>query len=67
MQHTLGTAKNINACSGAQPAATTNAVFGSIGYQCDCMEFGINASYEGAANNNSASIVSVWANLDIRF
>ncbi len=65
--YTLETAKNINVCSGAQAASCTNGVFGSIGYHGDCFDFGVNVSYEGAANKNSASIVSVWVNVDARF
>jgi hypothetical protein len=65
--YTLVMAKNINARSGAQPTSLSNAVFGSIGYQCDSVDFGINASYEGAANSNMASVVSVWASIDLRF
>jgi hypothetical protein len=65
--YTLVTAKNINICSGRQAASCTNAVFGSIGCHYDQLDVGINASYEGAANSNSASLVSVWANVDVRF
>lgn len=65
--YTLVTPGNINAWSGAQPASFLNAVFGSIGYSFDCFDLGINASYEGAARTSTASIVSVWANIDVRF
>lgn len=65
--YTLVTAENINAWSGAQAASCSNAVFGSIGYHYHRLDLGINAAYEGAANSNTASVVSVWANVDIRF
>jgi hypothetical protein len=65
--YTLVTAGNINACSGAQPASSTNGVFGSFGYQYDRFYVGLNVSYENAANRNSASIVSAWANIDVCF
>ena len=65
--YTLVTAANINACSGAQAASCSNAVFGSIGYKYCQFDLGINASYESAANSNTASIASVWANIDVRF
>lgn len=64
--YTLVTPGNINLCSGAQPTAVINGIFGSIGYRCNAVDFGINASYEGA-NSNTASVASVWANIDIRF
>lgn len=65
--YTLVTAKNINACSGAQGASFANAVFGSIGYHHDRWVVGINTSYEHAGNDNTPSVVSVWVNLDVRF
>ncbi len=65
--YTLVTANNINICSGAQAASFSNAVFGSIGYHYDQVDLGLNASYEHATNSNTASVVSVWANVDIRF
>lgn len=65
--YTLVTAANINTWSGAQAASCSSAVFGSIGYHYDRFDFGINASYEGATNNNTVSIVSVWVNVDVRF
>lgn len=65
--YTLATANNINACSGAQAASFANAVFGSIGYHYRWFDCGINASFEGASNKNTASVVSVWVNLDARF
>lgn len=65
--YTFVTTKNINAYSGVQPTSLSNAVFGAIGYHCDPVDLGINVSYEGAANSNTASVVSVWANIDIRF
>jgi len=69
--YTLVTPANINVCSGAQAASCSNAVFGSIGYTCDNrwhpIDLGVNASYEGAANSNTASVVSVWVNVDIQF
>jgi hypothetical protein len=65
--YTLVTPADINKCSGAQAASMANAVFGSIGYEYDRWNFGVNASYEHAANSNTASIVSAWANIDVRF
>ncbi len=65
--YTLVTAANINSWSGAQAASCSNAVFGSIGYHHHILDLGINASYEGASNSNTASVASVWANIDIRF
>lgn len=64
--YTQVTKNNINLCSGAQPTALTNGIFGSIGYHCGQLDLGINASYEGA-NSNTASVVSVWGNIDVRF
>lgn len=65
--YTLVTDDNINVCSGAQQACLTNAVFGSIGYHYNGLDLSINAAYEASANNNTASTVSIWANIDIRF
>lgn len=65
--YTLVTPENINARSGTQAASFINAIFGSIGYSFDCVDLGINASYEGAARNSTASVVSVWANIDVHF
>ncbi len=65
--YTVVTAANINPCSGAQAASMANGVFGSIGCQCNCWDFGLNASYEGAANSNTASVASVWVNIDFLF
>lgn len=65
--YTVVTADNINTWSGSQAASCANAVFASIGYNYDRFDFGINTSYEHAANSNTASVVSVWVNLDVRF
>ncbi len=65
--YTFVTNSNINVSSGAQPACLTNAVFGSIGYHHEGIDLSINAAYEGGANTNSSSTVSVWANIDIGF
>lgn len=65
--YTLVTAQNINSCSGAQPASIINAIFGSLGYSCGCWDISLNASYEGAARVSTASIASVWVNIDVRF
>lgn len=65
--YTLVTPGNINVCSGAQGTSLSNSIFGSIGYHYCQVDFGINASYEHAANSNTASVASVWANIDIRF
>ncbi|MGB8467375.1 MAG: hypothetical protein WCE21_00060 [Candidatus Babeliales bacterium] len=65
--YTLVAADNIDTKSGTQATSLANAVFGSFGYQCERCTVGVNVSYEGAANSNTASIVSVWANIDIRF
>lgn len=66
-EYTLVTAKNINACSGAQAASSANALFGSIGYHYHQLDLGINTSYEHAANSNTASVVSVWVNIGVSF
>lgn len=65
--YTLVTPANINVCSGAQAASCANALFASVGYHYCQFDVSINASYEGAANNNTASVFSVWANVDVRF
>lgn len=65
--YTLVTARNVNTCSGAQPTSFSNAIFGSLGYQYRCVYFGINTSYEAASNKNTASMVSVWTDIDVRF
>ena len=64
--YTVVNKANINSWSGAQAVAMTNAVYGSIGYHCGQLDLGINASYEGG-NSNTASVVSVWGNIDVRF
>ena len=65
--YTLVTADNINPLSGAQAASCTNAVFGSIGYEYGIVDMSLNVAYEGAANKNSVSVVSLWVNADVRF
>ena len=62
---------NINLASGAAPASFSNGIYASLGYTSLCTRYpvdvGINASYEKGSNRNTLDVVSVWANLDIRF
>lgn len=64
------TAADLDLCSGANPAAMTNTVYGAIGYNfewCVPMFVGVGGSYEFTPIDTALSRWTVWGKLGVSF
>ncbi len=64
------TAANLNLCSGANPAAMTNMVYGTLGWNfdwCAPMFVGVGGSYEFTPINTALNRWTVWGKWGVSF
>lgn len=64
------TASDLNLCSGANPAAMTNTLYGTVGYNFDWrvpMFVGVGGSYEFTPINTALNRWTVWGKFGVSF